>query len=114
MRAIALIAICAAAALFTARLQGGAGLAATGIPEIDDEARAATLSFAPDVKPADRAWILNAVATVRPEAQRLIAEVDGLIEIRTDLRHDEAGGPPPKRAPPAGGRLPPRGRHRAR
>src|ERR671918_105802 len=92
MRAIALIALCAAAALLAARLQGGDGLAATGIPEIDTETRAATLSFAPDVKPADRAWILNAVATVRPEAQRLIAEVDGLIEIRTDLRHDEAVG----------------------
>jgi hypothetical protein len=92
MRAIALIAVCAAAALFAARLQGGAGLAATGVPEIDAETRAAGLSFAPDVKPGDRAWILAAVATARPEAQRLIAEVDGLIEIRTDLHHDEAVG----------------------
>ena len=92
MRAIALIALCAVAALLAARLQGGAGLAATGVPEIDAATRAATLRFAPDVKPADRAWILAAVATARPEAQRLIAEVDGLIEIRTDLEHDEAVG----------------------
>jgi hypothetical protein len=92
MRAIVLIAVCAAAALLAARVQGDAGLAATGIPEIDSDTRAAALSFAPDVKPRDRAWILNAVATARPEAQRLIAEVDGLVEIRTDLQHDEAVG----------------------
>ena len=90
MRAIALIALCAAAALLAARLQGG--LAATGVPEIDAETRAAPLTFASGVKPADRAWILNAVASARPEAQRLIAEVDGLIEIRTDLQHAEAVG----------------------
>ena len=92
MRAIALIAVCAAAALLAARVQGGAGLAATGGPEIDAETRAAALSFAPGVKPRDRAWILAAVATARPEAQRLIAEVDGLIEIRTDLPQGEAIG----------------------
>ena len=92
MRAIALIALCAVTALLAVRLQGGAGLAATGVGEIDAATRAATLRFAPEVKPADRAWILAAVATARPEAQRLIAEVDGLIEIRTDLEHDEAVG----------------------
>jgi hypothetical protein len=91
VRAAALIALCAVAALLALRLQG-AGLAATGVPEIDDATRAATLSFAPEVRPADRAWILAAVASARPEAQRLIAEVDGLIEIRTDLHHDEAVG----------------------
>jgi hypothetical protein len=92
VRAIVLIAACAAVAVFAARLQGGTGLAATGVPEIDAETRAATLTFAPDVEPRDRAWILNAVAAARPEAQRLIAEVDGLIEIRTDLQHTEAVG----------------------
>jgi hypothetical protein len=92
VRAIVLIAACAAMAVIVARLQGGAGLAATGVPEIDADTRAATLTFAPDVKPRDRAWILNAVAAARPEAQRLIAEVDGLIEIRTDLQHAEAVG----------------------
>jgi hypothetical protein len=92
VRAIVLITACAAVALIAARLQGDAGLAATGVSEIDAETRAATLTFAPEVKPRDRAWILNAVAVARPEAQRLIAEVDGLIEIRTDLRHAEAIG----------------------
>ena len=71
---------------------GGSGLAATGVPEVDEATRAATLRFAPEVKRSDRAWILAAVANARPEAQRLIAEVDGLIEVRTDLEHDEAVG----------------------
>ena len=92
MRAIALIALCAVAALLAARISGGSGLAATGVPEVDEATRAATLRFAPEVKPSDRAWILAAVANARPEAQRLIAEVDGLIEVRTDLEHDEAVG----------------------
>jgi len=51
--------------------------------EITDDARAATLAFAPGVAPADRDWILHAVARARPEAARLIAEVDGLVEVRT-------------------------------
>jgi hypothetical protein len=54
-------------------------------PEISPKARAATLRFADTVAPADRAWILAAIAGARPEAQRLIAEVDGLVEITTDL-----------------------------
>ena len=53
---------------------------------IDDEARAAGLRFAAAVTPADRAWILAAVQRARPEAARLIAEVDGLVEVRTELR----------------------------
>jgi hypothetical protein len=59
---------------------------------ISDETRAATLTFAPDVTPDDRAWIEAAILAARPEAQRLIAEVDGAIEIRTDLRGTPAIG----------------------
>jgi hypothetical protein len=68
------------------------GAAASGSREISAEKRAATLRFAPGVKPRDRAWILAAVAKARPEAQRLIAEIDGLVEIRTDLPQGEAIG----------------------
>jgi hypothetical protein len=50
--------------------------------DVTDDARAATLAFAPGVAPADRAWIAQAVARARPEAARLIAEVDGLVEVR--------------------------------
>ena len=40
----------------------------------------------------DRAWILAAIRSARPEAQRLIAEIDGLVEMRTDLPRGEAIG----------------------
>jgi hypothetical protein len=84
-RVIAVIALCLATSYVVMRVQDGAGLAASGVPEISDEQRAATLTFAPGVVPDDRAWILAAIATARPEAQQLIGEVDGLIEVRTDL-----------------------------
>jgi hypothetical protein len=54
--------------------------------EISPTVRDDGLRFAPGVAPADRAWILAAVSRARPEAARLIAEVDGLVEVRTDLR----------------------------
>lgn len=59
--------------------------ASSGTPEITPDVRAATLRFAEGVAPDDRAWILAAIASARPEAQRLIAEVDGLVEIDTSL-----------------------------
>src|SRR6266545_4017813 len=49
--------------------------------------RAAGLRFAPTVAPADRDWILAAIAHARPEARRLVDDVDGLVEVAT-----EAGG----------------------
>jgi hypothetical protein len=50
---------------------------------IGDDARAAGLTFAPGVTAADQAWILESVARARPEAARLIAEVDGLVVVGT-------------------------------
>jgi hypothetical protein len=41
------------------------------------------LTFAPEVALADRQWILAAVAQARPEAARLIDEVDGLVRVTT-------------------------------
>jgi len=55
--------------------------------EISAEARAAGPRFAAGVAAGDRAWILAALSRARPEAASLIREVDGLVEIRTDL-HD--------------------------
>jgi hypothetical protein len=46
-------------------------------------ARSAGLTFAPAVAPGDRQWILAALARARPEAARLIAEVDGMVQVRT-------------------------------
>jgi len=43
-------------------------------------ARGAAPRFSPELTPADRAWILAAIARARPEAARLIAEVDGLVQ----------------------------------
>ena len=89
-RVIAVIALCLAASFVAQRVHSGSGLAASGEPEISDEQRAATLTFAPEVLPADRAWILAAIAAARPEAQQLIAEVDGFVEFRTDLSSGQA------------------------
>jgi hypothetical protein len=51
--------------------------------DITADARAAGLTFAPGVAPGDQQWILAAVARARPEAARLIAEVDGLVRVGT-------------------------------
>jgi hypothetical protein len=66
-------------------LVGAARPPASGTPEITPGVRAGTLRFDEGVAPDDRAWILAAIASARPEAQRLIAEVDGLVEIDTGL-----------------------------
>jgi hypothetical protein len=50
---------------------------------VDEEDRSATLTFGPEVAPGDRAWIEQAIAAARPEAQRLIGQVDGLVTIHT-------------------------------
>src|SRR6186713_1662834 len=48
---------------------------------VTSAARAAGLTFSPTVPAADQQWILAAVAAARPEAARLIAEVDGMITL---------------------------------
>jgi hypothetical protein len=57
--------------------------AITDTAAIAHDQRAAALRFAPAVGASDRAWVLASVARARPEAQALIAEVDGLIEVQT-------------------------------
>jgi hypothetical protein len=59
-------------------------LAAAGEPEITPEVRAGTLNL-DAVAPGDRAWILAVIAAARPEARRLIDEVDGLVAIDGQL-----------------------------
>ena len=82
MRAAIVIAACALIVLFGARARSAQS--DTAGPEISAADRAATLNFV-GVTPQDRAWILAAITEARPEAQRLIAEVDGLVDMRTDL-----------------------------
>jgi hypothetical protein len=91
-RVIAVMALCLAASFVVQRVHAGAGLAASGEPEISKEQRAATLTFSPGVVPADRAWILAAIAAARPEAQQLIGEIDGFVEFRSDLSGGDAIG----------------------
>ncbi|HEY7074000.1 MAG TPA: hypothetical protein VH418_01460 [Solirubrobacteraceae bacterium] len=50
-------------------------------PEITPAVRAAGLSFDPAMAPADRAWVLAAIRSARPEAQRLVDEVDGMVTV---------------------------------
>jgi hypothetical protein len=50
---------------------------------VTPEIRARGLTFAPDVSPGDRQWILAAIGKARPEAKRLIGEVDGMVTITT-------------------------------
>jgi hypothetical protein len=60
--------------------------------EISDVVRARGLTFDSGVSAGDRAWIEAAIAGARPEAQRLIGEIDGLTTVRTDLRGGQAIG----------------------
>ena len=92
MRVLIVLAAWAFVIVVGVRVWPDAGAPATGGNRITPETRAATLRFAPDVKPRDRAWILAAIQRARPEAQRLIAEIDGLVEVRTDLPQGEAIG----------------------
>ena len=92
MRVAIVIAAWVIVAFIGVRVWPDSGAAATGGNEISADTRAKTLRFAPEVKPEDRAWILAAIAKARPEAQRLIAEIDGLVVVRTDLPPGEAIG----------------------
>ena len=66
-----------------ARQHGGARAAAQDrqVGHVTEQERAATFHFDPAVAPADRAAFLLAVTHARPEAQRLIAEIDGLVDV---------------------------------
>jgi hypothetical protein len=79
------VVLLAGAAAVRAQQHADAAVTRFGTPvrEITPEIRAAGLRIAPTVAPKDRAWILAAIAHARPEAQTLIAEVDGLVEITT-------------------------------
>ena len=48
-------------------------------PRITGAQRDAAATYADSVPPRDREWIEAAIRAARPEAQRLIAEVDGLV-----------------------------------
>jgi hypothetical protein len=59
----------------------GAGSSPAGARTLPADVQQASLTFDAGVAPADRAAVLGAIAGARPEAQRLIGLVDGLVEI---------------------------------
>jgi hypothetical protein len=91
-RALVILAVGVLTLVGAQRIYAGSGTAAPGAVGVSAEASAATMRFAPEVTQADRAWVNAAIAAARPEAQRLIAEIDGLVELRTDLREQGAIG----------------------
>jgi hypothetical protein len=60
--------------------------------DVTESARAAGLTYAATVTPVQREWIAAAIARARPEASRLIAEVDGLTTIGTYTEQGETLG----------------------
>jgi len=76
--------------LFALRMHGRAQAASDrSVGQISAQERAATFTFDPATAPADRNAFLTAVAHARPEAQVLIAAVDGLVDVR--VASTEAG-----------------------
>lgn len=69
--------------LFALRMQHRAQAATDGrvVGQLSARERAATFAFDPAIAPADRDAFLSAVAHARPEAQALIATVDGLVDV---------------------------------
>jgi len=59
---------------------------------ISDAERAAGPAFAASVPQADRGWILASLKRPRPEARRLLEEVDGLVVIQTHSNMGDALG----------------------
>lgn len=94
-RSLAVLLLCAVAAVAIQRAvepSSGRGAAPGGTAEITPQLRAAGMRFAPEVSATDRAWVLGAVAAARPEARRLIDEVDGLVTVRTQADLGDAVG----------------------
>ena len=85
MLTLLVVAVVASAAAFAGGRDGtfASPQAAADTARISAEERAAGLRFAATVAAGDRAWIEDAIARARPEAQALVAEVDGLVEMGT-------------------------------
>jgi hypothetical protein len=68
---------------FTLRMHSRAQAPGGGrsVGQISAQERAATFTFDPDVPAADRDAFLTAISRARPEAQALIAVIDGLVDV---------------------------------
>jgi hypothetical protein len=77
---------------FSLRMHSRAQATATAgrtVGQVSVQERAATFTFDPGVPAADRNAFLSAVADARPEAQALIAAIDGLVDVHIGVT--EAG-----------------------
>lgn len=66
--------------------------AGRSVGEISATERTATFTFDPAVAEADRSAFLTAVAHARPEAQALIAAVDGLVDVHVAVTEGQSVG----------------------
>jgi hypothetical protein len=64
----------------------------SGSLRLTPELRDAGLSFSPQVSAGDRQLVLSAIADARPEARRLIALVDGLVDVSVGEPGEGAAG----------------------
>ena len=81
MVALALLGVALPAVIARSRVKAVQAAGGRQVGQISDTERAATFAFAPDVAPYDREVILAAVARAKPDAQRLVAAVDGLVDL---------------------------------
>jgi hypothetical protein len=91
---VSVLVVLALAAGAVALRGSGAGAAsdAREVGKLSASERAATLTFDPAVAPADRQAVLTAIAHARPEAQRLIGVVDGVIDLHVASTADRIAG----------------------
>ena len=79
--AVALLAAVLSLAVARSRVAAGTAASARQVGHITAAERAATFTFDGSVAPYDRQVVLDAVARAKPDARRLIAAVDGLVDL---------------------------------
>jgi hypothetical protein len=79
-------------AIARSRVNAVATAPAREVGHITAAERAATFTFASSVAPYDRQVVLDAVAGARPDARRLVAAVDGLVDLSVAPAGDGAVG----------------------
>jgi hypothetical protein len=78
---LVILALLGGALLLRAHPMAKAGSADRHVGEISAAERAATFAYDPGAAAADQQAVAQAVADARPEAQQLIAAVDGLVDL---------------------------------
>jgi hypothetical protein len=74
------------------RVQRAAPAAGRSVGQVSAAERAATLTFDPSIAAADRNAILTAIAHANPQAQALIGEVDGLVDVHVGATEGQTVG----------------------